>query len=234
MTDVHPAQPRVLLDADGLIVVDKPPGLASTGRSVADPDCVQGWLIATLRRDRIWAVHQLDKDTSGLNLFVRRKALVDVWAQRLKEPPSPEAVSVKRYLAICHGHLAEPRWVDAAIGRKRRPDGRTYPAIVSVEGNGDGAGKPARSYLTAVAHATHHTLVEVRPLQGRTHQVRLHLAHIGLPVVGERAHMEPPCEVHPRHALHASVLDFGDHGRFESPLPADLEDLAQRLGLATG
>ncbi len=176
--------------------------------------------MTALRRKRVWAVHQLDKQTSGLNLFVTRKALVDVWMRRLRGTPG-----AKRYLAIVHGALTSPLTVDAPLGRVRRPDGREVPAVTA-------AGRPSKTRLIPHASTGAFSLVEARPATGRTHQVRLHLGHVGHPLVGEPFHRDPPCALHPRQALHAWVLDFGPQvARFEAPLPADLLALLTELGL---
>ena len=213
----------ILRVSDGLVVVAKPPGLASTGRDLRDPDCAQHQVMLALGgRKPVWAVHRLDKDTSGLILFVTRKSLVAPWAARLHA-----GGEVKRYLAVCHGELAAERLVDAAIGRRVAPDGRTFPALVA-----EPAGKAARTRVIPVAVANGFSLVEARPLTGRTHQVRLHLAAIGHPLVGEALHRDPPCRLHPRHALHAWALALGPpYGTLEAPLPEDLRALLARLGL---
>lgn len=217
---------EILAVLDGLVVVDKPPGLPSTGRDLDDPDCAQHQVMLALgRRKPVWAVHQLDKDTSGLNLFVTRKRLVAEWSARLASGRGRE---VKRYLAVCHGELSGERVVDAPIGRRRTPDGRTFPALRED-------GKAARTRLLPLVVGGGFSLVEARPATGRTHQVRLHLAAVGHPLVGEGMHRDPPCALHPRHALHAWALELGPpEGRLEAPLPPDLRDLLERLGLAAG
>ena len=209
----------ILWEGDGLIVVDKPPGLPSTGRDLDDPRCVQHVLMTRLRR-RIWAVHQLDTDTSGVNLFVRRKALVDVWSRRLRE-------GTKRYVAICHGSPDfDALRVDAPLGPLRGD--RRHLGIAP-------RGRPAVTELTVLDRAASAALVEARILTGRTHQVRLHLSHLGHPLVGERRYREPACDLHPRHALHAAEITVagseGQGGVWRAPFPADLAALCARLGL---
>lgn len=213
--------PRLLELRDGLLVVDKRPGLPSTGRTLDDPDCLQSALMRLLRRRKVWAVHQLDRDTSGLNLFCTRKALVAAWAARL-------SAGTKTYLALCHGALVgAPRTVDLAIGRRRGPSGRELPALRSD-------GKPARSTITPRAASADGrvSLVEVVIHTGRTHQVRLHLASLGHPLLGERLHRDPPCELLPRHGLHAWRLDLGPDARWEAPLPPDLAYAIEALGVS--
>lgn len=201
----------ILHDADGVVVVDKPPGLEATGRTRDDPGGVEHHLATQLRR-RVWAVHQLDRDTSGALIFVRRKSLVAEWQGRL-------ARATKRYLAIAHGRVA-PVTVDAPLAYDR--DLRRW---VIREG-----GKPAVTELRVLHARDEASLVEARPRTGRTHQVRVHLASRGHPLFGESRHREPPCDAHPRHALHLWRIEVGDDV-FESALPDDLRQLADRLGL---
>ncbi len=221
----------LLLDRfGGVLVADKPAGLASTGRTLQDPDCLQFVLQHALRRRKLWAIHQLDRQTSGLNLFATHKAAVARWSGRLQE-------GSKLYVAFAHGEVPPgPIEVQVPLGRKRREDGRSVPAVLED-------GKPARTTVRgldiATSEAGTYSLVLARIHTGRTHQVRLHLAHLGHPLVGEALHRTPPCALHSRHALHAWRLDLparaGDRRlAWEAPLPEDLVTLASTLGLDLG
>lgn len=214
--------PAILLDRDGFLGVDKPPGLASTGRTLDDPNCLQGRLCRWAGR-MIWAVHQLDADTSGAILFARRKTLVAEGARRLRPP-----LGQKVYLAVCHGEPTfDGRTIDAPIGRSESAGGRL--TVVRE-------GRPARTRVRVLARAHGYSLLELRLLTGRTHQARIHLAHLGHPLVGERIYRDPACDRHPRHALHAARLVLGGVQRLtiEAPLATDLVELVERLGLGDG
>jgi 23S rRNA-/tRNA-specific pseudouridylate synthase len=179
-----------------------------------------------LRRP-VWTVHQLDRNTSGLNCFVLKKSLVILFNQRLRTP------GCKTYLAIVHGTPPADAVVERPIGERRHRTGKLYPALVAP---GDPDAKPARSHVHLLVSSGDYALVEVRPETGRTHQVRLHLAALGHPLVGELVHRDPPCLLHPRHALHAARLDFVATDKlsaasFSAPLPPDLVALGERLGL---
>ena len=170
---------------------------------------------------RAGIVHRLDKDTSGL--MVVGKSLVAVTA--LVRAIAGREVR-RRYLAIAHGKApAAPFSVEAPIGRD--PQMRLRMAVV-------GSGKPARTDVERIA--TDDTLSALRCTlhTGRTHQIRVHLASRGLPLVGDRLYGGRPAEGIERQALHAAELAFAHplSGRplsFASPLPADLAPAWQRL-----
>lgn len=217
----------ILYDDGRIIAVDKPPGLPSTGRDRSDPRSLEHRLARHFGRT-VWALHQLDADTSGVILFALRRSLVPVWAERLARH------ATKRYLAICHG---VPSFTETTVDAPIAPTGRRTPPCWRVATGHTGAGRGARAARTRfrlLDAAARHALLEVTLLTGRTHQARLHAAHLGHPLVGERIYREPPCDEHPRHALHAHVIEFDDGReprRFTAPLPADLRALARRLGL---
>ena len=205
---------HILLEEDGLILLNKPAGLPSTGATLEAPGNLQHELMQRYRR-MIWAVHQLDRDTSGLNVFVRRKALVQEWTARMKR-------GQKHYLALCHGVVApDHQVVDEPLGwiaaRRRRG--------ITAEGT------PARSELRVLGRGEEATLLQVILHTGRSHQVRLHLEHLGHPLLGEDRYREPPSQAAPRQMLHAWRLEL-DGRTLEAPLPADFEATARAFALA--
>ena len=215
-----------------LVVVDKPWGLVSAGPphqihgEAAPRQSVESLLAAQLGR-KVWAIHQLDRMTSGLNAFALKASAVHGWAELLKVP------GAKRYLAITHvvGRdviAGQQEVVDLPLGERREAaTGKTFPAVVAAD---DPSAKVARSRVRVVSVSGAFAKVEVIPETGRTHQVRLHLAAIGMALVGEPIHRDPPCTLHPRHALHAAGLRLGELV-LASALPEDLVALAGRLGL---
>jgi 23S rRNA pseudouridine1911/1915/1917 synthase len=198
-----------------LLVIDKPAGLPSTGATLEDPWCAQHMLMTRARR-KVWAVHQLDALTSGVNVFVRRKALVAEVGEKMR------GTGAKRYLAICHGVPDfDRKVVDAPIGwmakARRRgvtPDGDAARTDVEVLAIGDDA-----------------SLICCTMRSGRNHQLRIHLAHLGHPLLGEGRYRDPACDRHWRHALHAWDLRLADGQTFCAPLPTDLRALALGLGI---
>ncbi|MFT7678683.1 MAG: RluA family pseudouridine synthase [Planctomycetota bacterium] len=215
---------RILYEAGGLLVIDKPPGLPTSGRTLEDADSLQYELMQHFG-GMVWAVHQLDADTSGINVFVREKRLVPHWQRRMRYPNG-----TKTYLAIVHGVVEfEQRRVDAAIGVVTDEPTRQLGLVAD--------GKRAVSEVRVLARGANASLLEVRIETGRTHQIRIHLASLGHPLIGEDWYREPKCEVHPRQALHAWRLEFADEEeprRLECPLPHDIVELMTSLGLELG
>ncbi len=207
---------RILYEHDGTIVWNKPAGLASTGRDLEDTDCAQYLAMKHYRR-MIWAVHQIDAETSGVLVFVRRKALVAEWQTRLAA-----RTTVKRYLAIVHGRLPMKKQIvrEPVGGKEARSDFRELDFRGSEGGNSAGT-----------------SLLEVCIHTGRTHQIRIHLESLGLQLFGEKRYGGEVCDEHFRHALHASAILFkpeaGSEARgvLSAPLPDDMVGLAARLGL---
>jgi 23S rRNA pseudouridine1911/1915/1917 synthase len=168
--------------------------------------------------DRPGVVHRLDKDTSGLILLAKNDA-AHHW---LEEQFRLRKVQ-KTYLALVDGKPPTPSGrVEASIGRD--PGSRKKMAIVPA-----GKGRDAVSEYKTLESFPHHTLLEFHPLTGRTHQIRVHCAFLGCPIVGDRVYgWKKPSLPLDRHFLHASRLRLTLPGEdqpreFEAPLPAELQ-----------
>ena len=222
---------RIVYEDESLLVVDKPAGMvvhpapghwsgtlvnALMGRS-GTPGT--GGSEAPTASERAGIVHRLDKDTSGLLLVAR----TDRVHRLLSEAIARREVQ-RRYAALAWGHLTEDRVsVDRPIGRD--PRDRKRMAIVS-------SGRPARTDFVRLARFDSADLLRAKLHSGRTHQIRVHLASLGHPVVGDdmygggggrRLIGLPPR----RHFLHAAWLTFrhpvsGEVLDLRSPLPPDL------------
>lgn len=215
-----PAPLTILHHADSLVVVDKPAGIVTIGNTLAETECVQYRLAQQLGRDirKVWGVHQLDRGTSGVNLFVLRKSLVAEWQKKL-------AGGQKRYRALVHG---APPWERLRVDLPLHYD---REAGRSVERATSAGGKSAQTELRVLARTAdgRFACVEARPKTGRTHQVRAHLAMSGFPLVGEWNYRDPACALYPNAALHCRVIAAAGH-RFQAPLPTEWLALAASLG----
>ncbi len=169
-------------------------------------------------------VHRLDKETSGV-ILVAKNDRAHRWLQeqfRLRKVQ-------KIYLALVDGHPPTPQGrVEAPIARD--PAHRKKMAVVPA-----GQGRDAATEYRVIEHFREHDLVEARPLTGRTHQIRLHLAFIGCPVTGDTVYgrRRPSLPIQ-RHFLHAARLTICLPGEnrphtFAAPLPGDLERILESL-----
>lgn len=221
----------IVFENTDLLVVNKPAGMVvhpAAGHSAGTLVHAALAHVPDLKgiggEQRPGVVHRLDKDTSGLILMAKN----DATYQWLQNQFRARQVG-KIYMALVDGAPPTPRGrVDAAIGR--HPAQRKKMAVVPP-----GKGRPAFTEYHTLQNFPAHSLLEVRPITGRTHQIRLHLAFIGCPVVGDtiygRAHPSLPLD---RHFLHAARLTIRLPGEaaartFEAPLPEDLIRILEGL-----
>jgi 23S rRNA pseudouridine1911/1915/1917 synthase len=222
---------NVIFENDDLMVVDKPAGMVVHPAAGHD----QGTLVnAALAHApdmegvggelRPGIVHRLDKNTSGL-IIVAKNDHTLTWLQdqfRLRKVR-------KIYIALSDGHPPTPTGrIEAAIGRDLSQ--RKQMAVVPDE-----KGRSAVSEYKVIEEFANHTLFEVHPVTGRTHQIRLHMAMIHCPIVGDtlygRKRSSLPLD---RHFLHAARLEITLPGEqqprtFESPLPPELQAVLASL-----
>lgn len=218
---------KVVYEDDDILVVDKPAGLTV---HPAPGHPTHTMVNAVLARCpgllniggavRPGIVHRLDKNTSGLIVVAKNDA-----AQRNLSNQMKARSVVKRYLVLAHGRLTpEQGTIEAPIGRD--PANRKKMAVVS-------SGREARTHYRVLRYVDSHTLLEVTLETGRTHQIRVHLAAIGYPVVGDEVYGKGSLVVG-RQFVHAWRLGFrlpstGRYIEFTANLPADLEQALQRL-----
>jgi 23S rRNA pseudouridine1911/1915/1917 synthase len=209
-----------------VLVVNKPPLLlvhpTSPGHTRTLSHGIAHHYLAQGVRAKVRPVHRLDRDTSGL-LLVAKTA----HAQHHLDRQLREGEVERRYLAFVAGVVeGEKGVVDAPIGRHQE-----HPQLRAVR---TGTGEPAVTRYRVVERFPHATLLEVALETGRTHQIRVHLAHLGHPVLGDRHYGAQGLSLVPRQALHAWRLSFrhpatGERREFEAPLPEELAELGERL-----
>ena len=227
----------IIFEDEHILVVNKPAGVVvHPAAGHADGTLVNALLAHSPELDALprgGIVHRLDKETSGI-MFVARTSLAH---KSLVAQLSERTVS-RTYCAVCAGALTGGGKIDAPIDR--HPMARTKMAVVAD-------GKPAVTHYRIARRFKHYTQLQVNLETGRTHQIRVHMAHrkwplIGDPVYGGRQRVPAGASDllistlrgFPRQALHAQALEFehpasGDWMEFETDLPDDLVNLLEVL-----
>jgi 23S rRNA pseudouridine1911/1915/1917 synthase len=232
------AMPLAVVYQDrALLIIDKPAGLVVHPGAGNAAHTLQNALLALDPKlalvPRAGLVHRLDKGTSGLLVVAgtpeAHTALVTALAAR---------AITREYLAICSGVMTGGGTIDEPLGRHRTQ--RTRMAVRAD-------GRPSVTHYRVVRRFAAHTLVRVQLQTGRTHQIRVHLAHAGFPLVGDpvyggRRRLPAGCppaltaalNAFPRQALHAASLKLahplsGKPMAWEAPLPPDMQSLLAAL-----
>lgn len=235
---------NILYEDDSLLVLDKPAGLVvHPGAGNPDGTLMNALLFhcPDLRLlPRAGIVHRIDKDTSGLLVVAKTlPAHTDLTAQLA------EKSVYREYEAIVCGVMTGGGTIDAPIDR--HPTDRTRMAVVNRRDEEDERGRNAVTHYRVIARFRGHTHVRVQLETGRTHQIRVHMSHIGHPLVGDPVYGGRPrlpkggspemiraVQQFPRQALHARRLGLvhpvtSEQMNWESPLPADMVALLATL-----
>lgn len=221
---------------DDIIIINKPAGMVVHPASGHEQDTLVNALLAYCPdlpgvgdTKRPGIVHRLDKDTSGLLVVAKHdQALWDLQAQFKDRSVG------KSYLALVDGHIQPPNaLIDAPIGR----DPRQRKKMAVIPPGGSASARTAQTHYQALAfYEDDFTLVECRLHTGRTHQIRVHLAYAGYPIVGDKVYgRRKPSLPLKRHFLHAAVLQIkrpsdGEELTIRSELPPELQAVLDKLG----
>ncbi len=234
----------VLYEDEQLAVVNKPAGLlvhsgpGHGGETLADLAAERfGELPSVQGEDRAGIVHRLDAQTSGVIVIAKTEAAAEALMEQFRERKVK-----KRYTALCHGSPRfESDWIESSIMRSERSPERMHAT------DEEGQGRESETFYRVVERFERSTLLDVEPRTGRTHQIRVHLESIGLPIVEDTLYrgrgavrtavkqgLGAGCPLSGRQFLHASELSFvhpgsGQRVEFEAPLAADLQRLLDWL-----
>ena len=227
----------IIFEDEDLIVVNKASNLVVHPGAGNKKGTLVNGLLAHNRNlsflPRAGIVHRLDKNTSGLLISAKNESTYINLVRQLKE-----RLISRKYLALVVGEPISGGKIDAALGR--HPRYRTKQAVVKK-------GKNALTFYKIVEKYQGYSLLEASLSTGRTHQIRVHFAYLGYPIVGDNTYggkrkfpagiseiTREKISQFPRQALHASKLQFrhpqtGDKVSLHAPLPRDMSDLISFL-----
>lgn len=223
---------HILLEDRRFIALDKPSGLASHGGSGVSLGAIEQ-LRQLKPRDSLELVHRLDRDTSGVLLFSKRRSALLAAQAAIRDGRAR-----KRYLALLAGRMPQAVMrVDAPLEKSVLRRGERMVEVSA-------SGKPARTEFRRIEQFKDCVFVEVLIDTGRTHQIRVHARHIGLPVAGDPKYGDPAANAALREVglrrlfLHSAELglDLGPEGEyaFHAPLSPDLAAVLTTLGGGAG
>ncbi len=222
-------QEAVLYEDRHLLVLNKPAGIAVHGGSGLSYGVIEALRLLRPQERQLELVHRLDRETSGCLMLAKRRSALRILHELLRDNRVD-----KRYVALLAGRLEPDRIdVDAPLLKNMLQGGERMVRV-------DERGKPALTRFRVLRRFSSATLVEARPVTGRTHQIRVHAAHLGVPILGDekygagqtnRLFREQGLR---RLFLHAASLSFrwpeADHDLcIKAPLDAVLQQFLEKL-----
>lgn len=211
---------RIVYEDEGLIVLNKPCGIAVHGGSGLEFGVIEAMREVTEKK-YLELVHRIDKDTSGLLMISKKRSTLKALQQHLVDKTIQ-----KHYLCLVKGQpVLDEQRIDAPLLRYTLASGERR-VKVDVQ---DIQTKESQTDIIVHSRFMHAnqaiSLIEAKPLTGRTHQIRVHLAHIGHPILGdEKYNPQDKTGVH-RLCLHAWRLDIPGYETITAPLPDDIASL---------
>ena len=200
---------EILYEDENFTVVNKP-AMMPTHQSLNHYEDTLANALAYRYADRPYvfrAVNRLDKNTSGIVLTANNKLYAEILASKLKENKF-----TKEYIAIVEGRLEGSGIIEAPIARKGE-------SIIEREIREDG--EYALTKYEVMYSCDEISVIRVYPVTGRTHQIRVHMSHIGHSLLGDTMYGSASSRIS-RHALHAHRLDIEGIGSFVAPIPMDM------------
>ena len=222
---------RLIYEDDSLIALNKPSGLAVHGGSGIQAGLIEQFRTLSPQYAKLELVHRLDRDTSGVLLLAKQPRVLKAMHELFRQGQVH-----KEYLCLVHGQWPEQRvQVNAPLLRFHLPSGERRVRV-------DAQGKPSCTLYQVLHSTAEYSLLTVRLLSGRTHQIRVHCQHVGHPVAGDAKYCPSAVYQHSQQQglmrlfLHAHQLKFvhPDTGQtlcLTQPLAQELDEFLQHLGM---
>lgn len=217
---------RIVYEDDGLIVLNKPSGMAVHGGSGESFGVIEAMREATDKK-YLELIHRIDKDTSGLLMIAKKRSTLKTLQDHLREKTLQ-----KTYLCLVQGWVnPESQTIDKPLLKYTLPtnqEGKSGERRVKVDLKNPDS-KPSQTVIKVLQkleiNGQKVSLVEAKPLTGRTHQIRVHLASIGHPILGDDKYNGQDKSAVRRLCLHAYQLDIPEYETIKAELPEDLKVL---------
>lgn len=217
----------IVYEDDDLMVINKQPGIVvhpTNGcKSGTCANALAHYMEETGHIFKIRFVNRLDRDTSGLLLVAKNAYCQNHITDQMKKD-----LIHKKYIAIVKGIVSsEKGTIDLPIGR---------PDLEDIRRGVHPDGAPSVTHYEVLEYLNGHTLIELRLQTGRTHQIRVHMSHIGHPVLGDSLYDVEAPDLIGRQALHAAGLSLihpitKEQMDFEAPIPEDMQEVIKKLSL---
>ena len=210
---------RIVYEDEGLLVVNKPSGIAVHGGSGVAYGLIEALRVATGKK-YLELIHRIDRDTSGLVMISKKRSTLKHLQDLLREHKIQ-----KTYAAIVKGQISlDEQHIDAPLLRYELANGERRVRVAKD-------GKPSQTIFKVAERFKQATLVHALPLSGRTHQIRVHGLSIGHPLVGDDKYgHQTPTKVQARRlCLHALRLQIPNYPIIEAPLPEDMQEVLVQL-----
>ncbi|WP_243453225.1 RluA family pseudouridine synthase [Psychrobacter coccoides] len=210
---------RIVYEDDGMLVLNKPSGIAVHGGSGLDFGVIEAMREVTGKK-YLELVHRIDKDTSGLLMISKKRSALKTLQQHLVDKTIQ-----KHYLCLANGQpvMGEQR-IDAPLLRYTLASGERRVKVDVQDPQAKESQTDIKVHERFKMSNQSVSLIEAKPLTGRTHQIRVHLAHIGHAILGDdKYNVHDKSGVH-RLCLHAWRLDIPGYEAITAPLPDDMAD----------
>lgn len=227
---------NILFENDDFFVINKPAGIASQATLTSSTDTIIHMLCSMnaekFKLDKMFLVHRLDKDTSGIMIIARNKN-----AQKIFEDLFRAKKVLKTYDALCfHSPKQNSGMLTFPIAKDKSRQ-NTYYAITNLQSKKNDTKEAQTQYNVIKIFKQDASHIECQPKTGRTHQIRVHLAAMGCPLLGDKTYSQNIVghqflQIALRHMLHASKVEFEFKNKkfeFNCPFPDDFKDVLAKL-----